>query len=132
MVAACGRILHGSNLAKSLEKYLQCFHVSLVYFFASLDQIFILDVFIIKKNATDIINFLNFKHFLLPTTEIIWLHFFATDTSEMHLGRFKIATDNVGRKGHTFQPGLSPAIKSANSNSIFKFKLKASMLSNYN
>ena len=27
---------------------------------------------------------------------------------------------------------LSPAIKSANSNSIFKFKLKASMLSNYN
>ena len=32
--------------------------------------------------------------------------FFATDTSEMHLGRFKIATDNVGRKGHTFQPGL--------------------------
>ena len=32
--------------------------------------------------------------------------FFATDASEMHLGRFKTATDNVGRKGHTFQPGV--------------------------
>ena len=32
---------------KSLEKYLQCFHVSRVYFFASLHQIFILEVFII-------------------------------------------------------------------------------------
>ena len=46
MVAACGRILHGS---KSFGKYLQCFHVSRVYFFAFLHQIFILEVFIIKK-----------------------------------------------------------------------------------
>ena len=36
-------------VAKSLEKYFQCFHVSRVYFFALLHQIFILEVFIIKK-----------------------------------------------------------------------------------
>ena len=29
----------------------------------------------------------------------------------MHLGRFKIATDNVGRKGHTFQPGKKVVYK---------------------
>ena len=116
ILTACGRILHGS---KSFGKYLQCFHVSRVYFFAFLHQIFILEVFIIKKNATVIADFLNFEHFLLLTLVIIWLHiFFATDTSEMHLSRFKIATDNVGRKGHTFQPGLKRGTLDVNSKSI--------------
>ena len=93
-------------VAKSLEKYLPCFHVSRVYFLALLHQIFILEVFIIKKNAKDITNFLNFKKFFATNIgDHLVALFFATDTSEMHLGRFKIATDNVGRKGHTFQPG---------------------------
>ena len=67
-------------VAKSLEKYLQCFHVSRVYFFAFLHQIFILEVFIIKKMQPTSPIFLNFEHFLLPTSEIIWLHFFLLPT----------------------------------------------------